>query len=663
MAIGAVLAVFVAVFLVALTGGAGYPIAGLSDPGVVTRYGITVVRVVAQGSAVICVGGLLLAAFLVAPQRTGILGANGYAAVSAARNAAWVWFVASVASMYFTAAEAAGWPVTEVMVPQTTVELLSAIEQPKAWLITAAVAFVVAVGCHFVLTWGWTATLFLVAVLGQVPVAVTGHSASGGSHDVATNSLLFHLVAATLWVGGLIAVVALGYREGNDLLLAVRRFSRLALVCWLTMGVSGVINALVRMSAADLLRSGYGLLVLAKVVALALLGLFGHQQRARTIRALSDRRDRMPLIRLAAVEVLIMSVTIGLAAALARTPPPATGAAEPSTMQVLIGYDLDGPPTLLRLLFAWRFDLVYGTAAIVLAGLYVAGVRRLRRRGDTWPPGRTTAWLCGCAVLLLATSSGIGRYAPAMFSVHMGTHMLLAMVTPALLVLGGPVTLALRSLPTAGGDNPPGPREWLVAFVHSPVSKTLAHPLVALVLFVGSVYVLYFSGLYGAALNYHWAHLAMNAHFLLVGYLFYWPVIGVDPAPRPIPPLARVGLVFASLPFHAFFAVALIGMKTVIGATFFRSLQLPWVSDPLADQRLGGSIAWASGELPVLIVLIACLVQWARSDQREARRRDRREEATGDADLTAYNAMLQQMANGQASPDSSAPPVRGSGST
>jgi putative copper resistance protein D len=73
--------------------------------------------------------------------------------------------------------------------------------------------------------------------------------------------------------------------------------------------------------------------------------------------------------------------------------------------------------------------------------------------------GRTVAWLSGCTVILVATSSGVGRYSMAMFSVHMGVHMLLSMLAPILLVLGGPVTLALRALPAAGVGNPPGPRE------------------------------------------------------------------------------------------------------------------------------------------------------------------------------------------------------------
>jgi putative copper resistance protein D len=111
-----------------------------------------------------------------------------------------------------------------------------------------------------------------------------------------------------------------------------------------------------------------------------------------------------------------------------------------------------------------------------------------------------------------------------------------------------------------------------------------------------------------------------------------------------LPPLGRLGLLFASIPFHAFFGVILMSSQTVIGDNFYRSLALPWVTDQLSDQRLGGGIAWAAGEIPLLVVMIALLAQWARSDNRDARRSDRRADADGDADLAAYNAMLQKLA-------------------
>src|ERR1700754_5079655 len=121
---------------------------------------------------------------------------------------------------------------------------------------------------------------------------------------------------------------------------------------------------------------------------------------------------------------MIFGLTFGVAVALSRTPPPPPPVFNPSIPAIEVGYDFAGPPTVARVLFDWRFDLVFGTAAIVFAIVYVLAVIRLRRRGDAWPVGRTVAWLLGCLVLLFATSSGLGRYMPVMFSMHMAAHML-----------------------------------------------------------------------------------------------------------------------------------------------------------------------------------------------------------------------------------------------
>jgi cytochrome c oxidase assembly factor CtaG/putative copper export protein len=640
--LGFALAAVVAAALVAATRAPA--VLGVPDPGALTELGLPGVRAIAEAAGVLAVGSALFAAFLVPSQKDGVLSVGGYAALRAVTWFGGVWFVAAALMVPLTVADSVGLPLSDVLSLDLLSRAVPSLSTAEAWLLTAGIAAVVALGSRAVLTWGWTVPLFGIAVFGLLPVAATGHSSAGGSHDVATNSLLFHLVAAALWIGGLAALLLHGRRQPEHLGLATMRFSRLALVCWIAMAVSGVVNALVRVPLSQVFSTTYGVLVLGKVAALLVLGVIGYVQRERSVRSVVDRRDGTSLWRFGSVEVVIMLATIGLAVALGRTPPP-DQLRELTASQLLLGYELSGPPTLARLLFEWRFDLVYGTLALVAAVLYVLGVRRLRRRGDAWPVGRTLAWLTGCAIVLLATSSGIGRYAPGMFSVHMGLHMMLSMLAPTLLVLGGAVTLALRALPAAGPDGAPGPREWLLAAVHSPVARALTHPVVALALFVGSFYALYFSGLFDWALTTHWAHLAMNGHFLLVGLLFYWPVIGVDPAPRRLPPLGRLGLVFASLPFHAFFGIILMSSTEIIGERFYAALGLPWVTDLLADQRLGGGLAWASGEIPLLVVLIALLVQWARADERTARREDRRADADGDADLNAYNAMLRQLAD------------------
>jgi cytochrome c oxidase assembly factor CtaG/putative copper export protein len=645
--LGALVAVLVAGGLTALSGASPAEALGLPDPGRLTTVGLPAVRALAEVCMVLTIGSVLLAAFLVPPQRSGYLDVAGYRALRAGSWTAAGWAAAALLMVPLSMADTLGRPVGQVLDPGLVLDLLPRLAAATTWTLTALVAVLVLVGCRTVLTWGWTVVLFAIALAGPLPVTFTGHSASGGAHDIATDSLVLHVLAACLWVGGLVAVLAQAAARGPDrataLATAVPRYSRLALVCWLALAVTGTVNALVRIPVAALVGSTYGALVLAKAAALVALGVVGAVHRRASVPA-AARGEAGALLRLGGVEVLLMLATIGLAVALGRTPTPDAGTGVPSRVETLIGYDLAGPPTLARLALDWRFDLVFGTAAIAAAVAYLLGVRRLRRRGDAWAPGRTAAWLLGCATLLLATSSGLGRYGPAMFSVHMGQHMILGMLTPILLVLGAPVTLALRALPAAGRSAPPGPREWLLAGVHSPPARWLTHPLVALALFVGSYYALYFSGLFPAALPEHWAHKVMNLHFLLVGALFFWPIVGVDPAPRRLPPAARMGLVFASVPFHAFFGVAVMSANTAFGGDFYRSLALPWVPDVLRDQQLGGGLAWAAGEVPLLVVVLALLVQWSRQDERSARRADRHAEVHGDTDLDAYNAMLRRLA-------------------
>jgi cytochrome c oxidase assembly factor CtaG/putative copper export protein len=617
---------------------------GLPDPGPVTTVGLPFVRAAGEVAAVVAVGSFLFAAFLVPPQGNGVLDVDGYRALRVGTVAAGAWAVCAALLVPLTISDVSGQPITAHLNPATLWSLASLINISTAWRWTALLAAVLTVASLPVLRWSWTPLLLVGSLATLLPLGLTGHSSAGGSHDLATNSLLIHLFAGSLWAGGLLALLVHVLRGGQHADLASRRFSVIALWCFVAMAVSGVVNALVRILPSDLLTTTYGRLVVAKFVALCLLGLAGWRQRRTGVVALqADPGSRAGLLRLALIEAVLFGLTFGVAVGLGRTPPPPLPIGVPSISDVKIGYDFTGPPTPARVLFDWRFDLIFGTAAIVFAALYLAGVRRLRRRGDAWPMGRTVAWLLGCTALLFVSSSGVGRYMPAMFSMHMAAHMLLSMLVPILLVLGGPVGLALRALPAAGSGDPPGMREWLLGALHSRISRFLTNPVVATALFVAGFYGLYLGGLFDAAVGSHIGHVAMNVHFLASGYLFYWVVIGVDPTPRPIPPLAKVAVVFASLPLHAFFAVILMSMPKVLGESFYHSLHLSWHTDLLGDQRLGGGMAWAAGEIPLVVVMIALLVQWSRSDQRTARRLDRAADRDDDAELAAYNAMLAEL--------------------
>ncbi|MGY4099978.1 cytochrome c oxidase assembly protein [Nocardia sp. R16R-3T] len=640
---GAIAAV-VAAMIVGLSAAQALSLLGIPDPGPLTTYGLPAVRALADLSAALTVGSLLLAAFLVPPQANGLLDVGGYRAVRRASNFALTWACCAALLIPLTVSDTTGQPVRQIWRPEQLWHAIGQVELAQTWRTTAVFALIVAVGCRLALRWGWAPVLFGGAIVTMMPLALTGHSSAGGAHDLATNSLILHLVSAAVWVGGLFAVLAHALRGGEHTDIASRRFSLTATIAFVVIGVSGVINSWVRVPWSDLFTSTYGRLVIAKAGALVVLGVFGYLQRRASLPALAaNPRDRAALIRFGGLEVLIFAATMGLAVGLGRTPPPPPTSV-PTPAEVELGYNLDGPPTASRILFDCRFDLIFGTLAIVLAVVYLLGVRRLRARGDAWPIGRTIAWLSACAILLFATSSGVGRYSPAVFSVHMGQHMALSMLAPILFALGGAVTLALRALPAAGRGGVTGPREWILAAVHNPVSRLLTHPIVAAVIFVGGFYALYMGGIYDSFVDSHAAHLLMNLHFLLSGYLFYWVVIGIDPKPRQVQHLTKLGMVFGSLPFHAFFGIALMSMTTVMGGWFFRGLALGWNNDLLGDQRTGGGLAWASGEVPLVVVMLALLIQWSRSDAKLAKRTDRAADRDHDAELTAHNAMFAELA-------------------
>lgn len=606
--------------VVVLAAGDVYGLLGNSDPGLVTSLLAAGVRFAADGAGVVTAGALAFAAFVVPARKDPALGADAFAAVRLAARAAAVWVVAAAAMVPLSAADAVGQPVGEVV--RVLPALIDATEEPKAWLCVLVAAVVVAVGTRTTLSWTPVVAWFGVSVAGLLAPVVIGHVSVGAWHDVATNAMVWHVLAAGVWVGALVALWRFWRRpSAREREWVLRRYHRLTLGCLVVLAVSGTVAGLT-LTRTGGLTSGYGLLLGLKLAVCGLVVL---------ARRLWATRHAL------AVEVVAIGFAVGATVGLTHLVPPAFLADRASIIESILGYELPEAPTVGHLLVAWRFDVLLGTAAVVAAVWYLRAVARLRRRGDAWPVGRTVAWVLGCLVVLVATSSGVGRYAPGSFSMHMVVHMSLNMLAPVLLVQGGPVTLALRTLS-------PGPRGWLVALLHSRIARFVASPVVATVVFVGSYYALYLTDLFGDAMLYHWSHQLMNIHFLVSGYVFYWLVAGVDRPPRPLVHLARLGMLFAVMPFHAFFGVIVMSTHTVIAETFYRYLAMPWVPDLLADQHLGGGIAWAAGEVPVVIVLVALLRQWAASDDREARRTDRRIDSGEDDRLAAYNAMLAELA-------------------
>jgi cytochrome c oxidase assembly factor CtaG len=269
----------------------------------------------------------------------------------------------------------------------------------------------------------------------------------------------------------------------------------------------------------------------------------------------------------------------------------------------------------------WSLDPLALVVTVWSVGLYAVGVLTLRRRGDHWPVGRSIAWGAGMLAFYLATSSGPAAYDTILLSVHMVQHMVLSMIVPLSLALGAPVTLALRTLPRT-------PRGWLLAVLHSKVAKVLSFPLLAFALYVLSPWALYFTGWYDASLTSTYVHEMMHVHLVVVGALFFWPIVGVDPLPGRVSHPFRVLLVVMTLPFHAFLGVTIMGQTALLGGDHYPALHDgpmgAWLPDPRADQELAGGILWGAGDLVALVFFVILFAQWVRASMKEAEREDRR---------------------------------------
>ncbi|GAA3074834.1 cytochrome c oxidase assembly protein [Streptomyces goshikiensis] len=271
---------------------------------------------------------------------------------------------------------------------------------------------------------------------------------------------------------------------------------------------------------------------------------------------------------------------------------------------------------------------------------------RLRGRGDSWPLGRTLAFTAGVLTVILVMCTKLNDYGMVMFSVHMVQHMVISMVTPILLLLGAPMTLALRALPPAARGHK-GPRELLLMLLHSRYMKVITHPAFTIPMFIASLYALYFTPLFDFLMESRTGHIAMMVHFLAVGVIFFWPIMGVDPGPQRPGYVMRMLELFAGMPFHAFFGIALMMASEPMIKTYANPSPSLGI-DPLLDQQWGGGIAWAFSEIPSVLVLIALVYQWYHSEQRTAKRSDRAADRDGDQELEAYNAYLASLqARGQ----------------
>jgi len=478
----------------------------------------------------------------------------------------------------------------------------------------------------------------LIALIAITAPVFQSHGSSSGNHGLAIGALIIHVIALSFWVGGLFGLTQLSKQQK---LIALPRFSEIALWSAITVVISGAATAWTRLDSLQAWQSKYGVITLVKIsLAFTLVG-FGALHRRWIIKS-----DYPSVFRLITAEIGVMFTTVFVGSWLSTVNPPDREII--STPALLVtGIEMPAPPTFSRVLLGYEADGLMLGLLIFLVALYIKGVVILTKRGDKWPVGRTIAFALGISAVDFATSGGLGLYSHFAFANHMMAHMVLGMIAPIGIVLGAPITLALRTLPLGRNQQESGIRGIFIELLHSKLSKFYTNPVVALAIFDGSLFALYFTPLFGNIMQGHSGHFFMSLHFLLAGFLFFQVLIGIDPLPRKVPHIAKIIVIFAAMSIHAFFSISVMSATTLLDNGYFELLQRPWATDLLADQKLGGSIGWAMGEVPILLALLATFLQWLKADKNEAARIDRaadRAAAMGeDDDLARYNNYLAQL--------------------
>jgi cytochrome c oxidase assembly factor CtaG/uncharacterized membrane protein len=648
LAAGAAVLGLIAMAIGLVTAGGAYTPAtpGLPDPGPIVGWGLPILRMLTLLTGALTVGWLIGAAFLDPQGKDGVVSPTGRRDLTRATVTAGIWAVLALVQMFFLLAAILGVGLDRAMSPDVAATYAWEVPQTRALAVMALLAAIISVGSLFTSTLGISAMWSILAIAAVSLPALAGHGSGLGDHALALTSNIAHSAAATVWIGGLIVLIVHGLRRDEGfaapgaLRTAAQRFGLAALISVIVLAATGAANAYTRLDTVDqLVTTDYGLVTSAKVVLLVVLVLIAAAIRKRLLPALDSEERRTAFLKVIALEISLIVVAFGLGVALAISPYPRVESLLPTYGESLLGYPYPPAPTAGSVIFGFFVEPLFLVGCLVAAALYVAGVVTLRQRGDSWPIGRTLSWLVGISLVIWTTNAGISLYAQVSVGLHMVQHMTMSMMAPMFLVLGGPFTLALRALkPSTTGRW--GLREWIVWGLHSPAAKIVTNPFFVFTIFSLSMFALYFTPLMAWLMGSHIGHLAMQIHFIASGYLFAWIVMGVDPVPKPLPYWARFGLILLMVGVHGFFSVIVMMGSEPLAQEWYSIVRPEWVSDPLADTKFGGQIAWGISEIPMLFMILMVAWQWSRSDEREARRRDRQADRDGDAELTAYNARL-----------------------
>ncbi len=257
----------------------------------------------------------------------------------------------------------------------------------------------------------------------------------------------------------------------------------------------------------------------------------------------------------------------------------------------------------------WEFAPVVTAIVAVLAALYLWGAWRVGRRHPArpWPRWRTGLFLGGLAVVVLATESGIGAYDDVLFWDHMIQHLMLIMIAPPLLVLGQPVTLLLHA-----SRNPV--HTWAKRAVRSRVATFLTCPPVVLVLYAATIAVTHLTGLMDVIMTNPALHNAEHALYLIVGYLFFLPVLGSEPIRWRLSYPIRFVMLVVAMPVDTFTGLIL-GTENTPMKGMTTAMRPPGSLTPVADLHAGGAVMWIGGDAIMLGFMMLVFLMWAHADR------------------------------------------------
>ena len=543
--------------------------------------------------------------------------------------AAQMWVVLALLMIPLESADSAGLTFEQAFLDLPT--YITSTPSVAAWLVVAVLGLLVGLLALLSTHLGGLVVASLLTVLAALPVPVTGAISVGLNHDFATDSGALATVGMTVAAACVLVEVLDGPRPAlTDRLIWKQRIGAAVTLA------GSIVVTWQGQAGHSWVSDRWGVARLIVLVATVIWVVITWLPRTRMLSWLG---------------VTMVAVVLIVTGAANQLVPPRYLIGQTPAVNYL-GYELPPAPTAAILLAPGRPNIGFWTLSVLgIVGYYVA-VRTLKRRGEAWSGARIGSWIGAWAVVIYLASTGLWEYSSMQFSWHMLVHMTFNMLVPALLVLGAPITLLRRVLRSGDqiNDGFNGPHDCLMATLEWRPTKILFGPFAAWIVFIVSFYVVYFTPIFGYLMRYHWGHQWMLLHFLVAGFMLFEYVIGLDDLPVSLPHIGRLGFVITAMPFHSFFAVITMNAHQIIGKDFYEALSIPWVPNLHDDQNVGGQITWATGEIPMALVLIALCVQWFISDRRDQRRVDASEDADLDESLAAYNDMLARMAGQEIKP-------------